>query len=60
MDPNNDGVITIEEFITNYLESEKILKERLEELVKTIAENKQRRDDIAVRQKETAMNEQTN
>ena len=53
MDPDGDGVITIDEFIANYLESEKILRERLADTTAKNNEDKQKRDGVAFKLKES-------
>ena len=40
MDKNNDGSVTLEEFINCYVEGETKLKERLNDVIKTMAERR--------------------
>jgi hypothetical protein len=40
MDKNRDGSISLDEFISCYIDGEIKLKERLNEIIKTLAERK--------------------
>lgn len=46
MDKNRDGKVGIDEFITCYVEGEIKLKDRLNEIIKAIAERKRQIDEF--------------
>ena len=46
MDKNKDGKISLQEFVDCYVEGEIKLKERLNEIIKAIAERKRQIDDF--------------
>ena len=46
MDKNRDGSISLDEFITCYVEGEIKLKDRLNDIIKSIAERKRQIDDF--------------
>lgn len=46
MDRNRDGLISFEEFINCYVEGEIKLKDRLNDIIKSIAERKRQIDDF--------------
>ena len=46
MDKNRDGSIGLDEFITCYVEGEIKLKDRLNDIIKSIAERKRQIDDF--------------
>ena len=47
IDLNNDGKVTLEEFVTKYMETRERLNERLNEVYKKIADHKRQRDEMA-------------
>lgn len=46
IDLNHDGKVTIDEFVTKYLETRMKLNERLNECYKKIADHKRSRDEM--------------
>jgi hypothetical protein len=46
MNKNQDGTISLQEFITTYVEGEIKLKERLNEIIKAVAERRRQFDDF--------------
>lgn len=52
MDRNRDGSVSIEEFIAQYVEGEIKLKERLNDIIKAIAERRRQIDEFKTRLEE--------
>ena len=46
MDKDRDGSVSLQEFITYYVEGEIKLKERLNEIIKTMAERRRQLDEF--------------
>lgn len=49
MDKNRDGSISLDEFINCYIEGEIKIKERLNEIIKAIAERRRQMDEFQLR-----------
>ena len=49
MDKNRDGSISLDEFISCYVDGEMKLKERLNEIIKALAERKRQVDEFKAR-----------
>jgi len=46
IDLNHDGKVTLDEFVTKYLETRSRLGERLNEVYKKLADHKRQRDEM--------------
>ena len=53
MDKNRDGSVSIDEFIAQYVEGEIKLKERLNDIIKAIAERRRQIDEFQSRLEES-------
>ncbi len=51
IDLDHDGKVTLEEFVTKYLETRARLTERINEVYKRIADHKRQRDEMALKLK---------
>jgi hypothetical protein len=60
IDLNRDGRVTLEEFVTKYLDTRQKLSERLNEVYKKIADHKRQRDEMATKLKQVQGTEQLN
>lgn len=49
MDKNRDGSVSLDEFINCYIDGEIKLKERLNEIIKAVAERKRQVDEFSAR-----------
>jgi len=56
MDKNRDGSVSLDEFVTCYIEGEIKLKERLNEIIKAIAERRRQIDEFNARLQEAKVN----
>lgn len=56
MDKNRDGSISLDEFITAYVDGEIKLKERLNEIIKAIAERKRQIEEFRARLQDAKVN----
>jgi hypothetical protein len=60
MDHNKDGTISLPEFVDAYVEGEIKLKERLNEIIKAIAERRRQIDEFRMRFEEAKETEKLN
>lgn len=56
MDKNRDGTVSLDEFITCYIEGEIKLKERLNDIIKAIAERRRQIDEFQGRLSDAKVN----